>query len=216
MLELNVDTLDLKILEILKNNARIDCKTVAQKVGFSDRTIARRIKRMEEKGVIKGYQVEIDKELIPSDQLKLTPSLVPEEAIQIKAIEWDSLSSAIREIFGVAGSVILYNIGLAIGRCYGRELLETNKDKQEMSLSFSHLFSTRGWGKLIYGEIDFEKGTGRIVVSNMPFKDQTTKHVVRGIICGFLEGIYSKKVALKEVEDETPRDDMQRFTFELE
>ncbi len=67
MLELNVDTLDLKILEIFKNNARIDCKTVAQKVGFSDRTIARRIKRMEEKGVIRGYQVEIDKELIPSD-----------------------------------------------------------------------------------------------------------------------------------------------------
>ncbi len=112
--------------------------------------------------------------------------------------------------------MILYNIGLAIGRCYGRELLETNKDKQEMSLSFSHLFSIRGWGKLVYSEIDFEKGTGRIIVSNMPFKDQTTRHVVRGIICGFLEVIYSKKVALKEVEDETPRDDMQKFTFELE
>ena len=57
----NLDKIDQKIIEILNNNARTPSKEIAaelEKSGHdvSDRTIRKRIERLEKSGIIKGYK----------------------------------------------------------------------------------------------------------------------------------------------------------------
>jgi DNA-binding Lrp family transcriptional regulator len=57
----NLDKVDQKIIEILNNNARTPSKTIASELkkldhDVSDRTIRKRIERLEKSGIIKGYK----------------------------------------------------------------------------------------------------------------------------------------------------------------
>ena len=57
----NLDKIDQKIIEILNDNARTPSKEIAlelEKTGHdvSDRTIRKRIERLEKSGIIKGYK----------------------------------------------------------------------------------------------------------------------------------------------------------------
>ena len=57
----NLDKVDQKIIEILNNNARTPSKEIAAELkksghDVSDRTIRKRIERLEKRGIIKGYK----------------------------------------------------------------------------------------------------------------------------------------------------------------
>ena len=57
----NLDKVDQKIIEILNNNARTPSKKIAAELvksghDVSDRTIRKRIERLEKSGIIKGYK----------------------------------------------------------------------------------------------------------------------------------------------------------------
>jgi len=57
----NLDKVDQKIIEILNNNARTPSKDIASELkksghDVSDRTIRKRIERLEKSGIIKGYK----------------------------------------------------------------------------------------------------------------------------------------------------------------
>lgn len=51
----DLDEVDLKILRDLQRDARVSFKTVAQKVGVSEATIFVRVRKMQERGVIRGF-----------------------------------------------------------------------------------------------------------------------------------------------------------------
>jgi DNA-binding Lrp family transcriptional regulator len=53
---------DMKILQVLLEDARFSSRQVAKKVGVSVGTVLSRIKRMEEDGLIKGYSVIMNHE----------------------------------------------------------------------------------------------------------------------------------------------------------
>lgn len=55
-----LDIIDRKILDILRNNGRIPILDLAEKVGLSATPCGRRVKRMEEEGIIVGYGARID------------------------------------------------------------------------------------------------------------------------------------------------------------
>lgn len=55
-----IDELDLKILRLLQNDARISFKSIAERVFVSTPTVAARIDELTERGIIKGYYTEID------------------------------------------------------------------------------------------------------------------------------------------------------------
>ena len=55
-----MDEKDLKILEMLQENARMPYIEIARKLGLSEGTVRKRILKMEESGAIKGYSVDID------------------------------------------------------------------------------------------------------------------------------------------------------------
>jgi len=55
-----VDSLDLRILQILANNSRTPLVRIAEALGISDKTAKYRLKRLEKSGVILGYMVVLD------------------------------------------------------------------------------------------------------------------------------------------------------------
>ncbi|MCT7374837.1 Lrp/AsnC family transcriptional regulator [Chelativorans salis] len=55
-----LDSTDMKLLAALADDARISTAALARQVGLSAPSVAERIRRLEEAGVITGYTVEID------------------------------------------------------------------------------------------------------------------------------------------------------------
>ncbi|MDR6100737.1 Lrp/AsnC family leucine-responsive transcriptional regulator [Agrobacterium larrymoorei] len=55
-----LDDIDKRILQLLSNDGRMSVKDLAQHVGLSAPSTSERIKRLEERGVIHGFTVEID------------------------------------------------------------------------------------------------------------------------------------------------------------
>lgn len=56
----DLDAIDHRILDVLRYDGRISTLDLAERVGLSPTPCSRRVKRMEEAGVIKGYAARID------------------------------------------------------------------------------------------------------------------------------------------------------------
>lgn len=56
----SVDGLDLRILDIIANDARLPMVRIAKKAGGSVEAVRRRISRMEELGIILSYRISVD------------------------------------------------------------------------------------------------------------------------------------------------------------
>ena len=56
----NVDGLDLQILDFLQTNARQTQADIARAIGLAPSGVLERIRKLEAKGVIRGYLAEID------------------------------------------------------------------------------------------------------------------------------------------------------------
>lgn len=54
-----LDELDVRILEVLVANARVTTAEIARSVGLSSPSVAERVRRLEEAGVITGYRAMI-------------------------------------------------------------------------------------------------------------------------------------------------------------
>jgi len=53
-----MDIVDLKILELLKENSRMSFNDISHKVGKTEATVRRRVNKLKEEGVIKRFTVE--------------------------------------------------------------------------------------------------------------------------------------------------------------
>lgn len=199
MVKGNIDDLDLKILNFLQKNARAQCNEIAQSVGVSDRTVARRIKRMESNGIIRGYRVElceaIAERFFPSTKGTTGSSItMPVEC-------WDNILNVIVGTFGVGGVLIVFNIGLSIGRTYGDILKRFSDEREGLISSFCNIFKSSGWGEISFSKIDYEVGYGVATVSRTPFKNNLSENLIKGIIAGYFERIYNKKFNVKRSEN---------------
>lgn len=59
-----MDNTDLKIISMLKKNARVSASAIAKEVGLAVSSVTERIKRLENQGVILQYTAIIDKEQV--------------------------------------------------------------------------------------------------------------------------------------------------------
>jgi Lrp/AsnC family leucine-responsive transcriptional regulator len=57
-----LDAIDLKIIELLKKNSKLSSKEIASQVDLSITPAYERVKRLEKRGYIKRYTIEVDKE----------------------------------------------------------------------------------------------------------------------------------------------------------
>jgi len=60
----SIDELDLKILDILKKDSRTPFTEIASILGVSDSTIHVRLKKLRDDGVLRGFTVDLDEELL--------------------------------------------------------------------------------------------------------------------------------------------------------
>lgn len=60
----SIDELDLKILDMLKKDSRTPFTEIASNLGVSDSTIHVRLKKLREDGVLRGFTVDLDEELL--------------------------------------------------------------------------------------------------------------------------------------------------------
>lgn len=61
---MNIDDIGWLILEVLQRNARASYREIAEEVGLTPPAVAERIRRMERAGVIRGYSVKLDYEML--------------------------------------------------------------------------------------------------------------------------------------------------------
>ena len=62
-----MDRTDYQILNLLQADSRTTLKTIGDRVGLTAPAVSERIRRMEEKGVIKSFGVSIDRNLLDSN-----------------------------------------------------------------------------------------------------------------------------------------------------
>jgi Lrp/AsnC family leucine-responsive transcriptional regulator len=61
---LDLDQIDLKLLELLQQSAKLTTKEIAQQVNLSSTPVYERIRRMEKEGVIKKYVAVVEAEKV--------------------------------------------------------------------------------------------------------------------------------------------------------
>ncbi len=61
------DDIDKSILELLSQNSRLSVREISKRIGSSPPTVSRRIRRLEERGIIKGYVSIIEDEELGYD-----------------------------------------------------------------------------------------------------------------------------------------------------
>lgn len=64
-----LDTLDTKIIHELLRNSRITWAELAKKVKLSSPSILERVRKLEEKGIITGYTLRLNQELLGNNLL---------------------------------------------------------------------------------------------------------------------------------------------------
>lgn len=74
-----IDDIDYKILTILQDKARIPNAEIARQVGMAPSAVLERIRKLEERGIIEGYEVRLNPEAFNQGltvflQLKVRPS----------------------------------------------------------------------------------------------------------------------------------------------
>lgn len=57
-----MDEIDAEMIEILKENSKLTYKKIAEKLGISDVAVYKRIKKLEESGIIKRYTILLSQE----------------------------------------------------------------------------------------------------------------------------------------------------------
>ncbi|MFX1486927.1 MAG: Lrp/AsnC family transcriptional regulator [Promethearchaeota archaeon] len=69
---------DVKILKVLLSEAKLSNRQIAKRVGVSVNTVISRIRKMEEKRIIKGYTAVLDHEMLGYDLTVITEITVSE------------------------------------------------------------------------------------------------------------------------------------------
>ena len=59
-----IDEIDRQILDLLQADARMSNAAIAEQVGLTTSTVHDRVKKLERKGIIKGYVALVDAELL--------------------------------------------------------------------------------------------------------------------------------------------------------
>jgi Lrp/AsnC family transcriptional regulator for asnA, asnC and gidA len=120
-----IDELDRKILGLLQENGRLTFTEIAQKLRLSESTIRKRVQALQERGVIKKFNVEIDPAKIGLN----TVAIVGIDVDPPKLLEVAQKLCELKEIRCVATSTGDHMIMTEIWTKDGRELTRLISEK---------------------------------------------------------------------------------------
>ena len=99
-----VDRTEGAILEALQRNARISNKELADQVGIAPSTCLERVRRLRERGVIRGFHADIDPGLVGRPMQALI-------AVRLRVHNRESIDAFQRHITELADSLAVYHVG---------------------------------------------------------------------------------------------------------
>ena len=107
-----IDELDNRILEVIRDNARLTYKEIGEQVGISRISVKARMDALQEKGIIKGFQTVIDPTSVPEGtRFFLDIECTPDHYEDI--VEYLANSRMIRQIYSVSGECRIHAAGFA-------------------------------------------------------------------------------------------------------
>ena len=107
-----LDELDNKILETIKNNARLSYSDIGEKVGVSRVCVKNRIAALEQKGVIRGYQTVIDSAAATEEGVKFFLDAEVWHDHFEDAIAALSAEKSVREVYITTGDDHVHAVGI--------------------------------------------------------------------------------------------------------
>ena len=120
-----VDKLDLEILKMLQGDSRIPFTEIAQELKLSESTIRKRVQKLQKKGVIKKFTIEID----PSKIGIRTVAIVGVDVDPTKLLTAAQKLCEIKKVRSVATSTGDHMIMTEIWTKDGRELTKLISEK---------------------------------------------------------------------------------------
>ena len=120
-----IDATDLKILNILQQNARTSNAQIARELGMAPSAILERIRKLEERGVIRGYEARIDPEALGLSLLAYVFVRSDEAPGEARVGELLTRIPEVQEVHHIAGEdCFLVKMRTADARSLGRLLRE--------------------------------------------------------------------------------------------
>ena len=120
-----------------------------------------------------------------------------------------------------AASVILYMSAMKCGAHLCRRIKKGAKTKEEALNRLSELKNEENWGRLSFQDVDFENGSGRLMIINSfetvahknPKTNQPRCHFFRGFLAGFLSELFKKTIEVTEEKCAGKGDEYCEFIF---
>lgn len=106
---MKLDDLDRNLLKELEGDARQSFRDLAKKTGVSVVTVAQRVRKMEEEGVIKGYSGLIDQEMLGYEITTITEVTVSKGKlveVQERIAKLNSVC-AVYDVTGIEDSIVI-------------------------------------------------------------------------------------------------------------
>ncbi len=98
-----MDTTDLQILKILQKKARIPNVEVARKIGMAPSAVLERIKKLEAKGVIEGYEVRLNPGMFNCSMIAFIQIKVHKPSLLLETGQYLSTIEQVQEVHYLAG-----------------------------------------------------------------------------------------------------------------
>ena len=103
-----IDDIDRQIILLLQEDARLSNAALAEKVGLTISTVHERVKKLEKKGIIKGYVAVVDAEAVGKPimaSIRLTVGTTPNDYLESKnrVVQVCLAEPDVLECHGVAG-----------------------------------------------------------------------------------------------------------------
>lgn len=120
-----IDGTDLQILKILQSNARTPNAEIARQVGMAPSAILERIRKLEQRGVIQGYETRINPEAVGLSLLAFVAVRSDERVGDEHAGERLAEIPEVQEVHHIAGDdCYLVKVRVKDARALGRLLRE--------------------------------------------------------------------------------------------
>lgn len=100
---MTLDVIDVKILNILQDNARTKRNVIAEAVGLSLPSLSERLKKLEENGIIEGYYTKLNRNYFKYDIMAFISIVMESSKYYDELVENVKVTPEIVECYSVLG-----------------------------------------------------------------------------------------------------------------
>jgi DNA-binding Lrp family transcriptional regulator len=99
---MELDPVDIRILELLLQNGRLSYRELAKRVGVTTPTVSSKVEHLTDMGLIEGYTIAIDPEMLDQMTVLLTIECKPSDLQTV--LDGMDVREEVRELYAVDGT----------------------------------------------------------------------------------------------------------------